>query len=227
MSDEIQEFEDLDYKQMERLEEQRALTQAGIARQNFIQLQRYRDFRSAADLIVAAWCRHSDVAAISVIGSVARAPWKEVPRFQPYRREGIELWHECGDLDLAVWLHEKRDLDALRKAKNKAVAGYRNNLGGGVASHQVDAFLLDAGTSSYRGRLCQFNRCPKRGKVECLVPGCGSAPFLKKVRGFQWRQETIAEDRSVRLFDRSTGLLRRASSLPLPNPADEFPDAVR
>ncbi len=226
MSDEIREFEDLDYEQMERLEEQRALTPAGIERQNFIHLQKYRDFRPAVDLVVEAWCRHSDVAALSVVGSVARAPWKEVPRFQTYRREGIELWHECGDLDLAVWLYAKRDLDGLRKAKNEVVAGYRNSLGGGVASHQVDAFPLDASTSSYHGRLCQFNRCPKPGKMECLVPGCGSTPFLKKVRGFQWHQATIAEDRSVRLFDRSTGLLRRASSLPLPNPDGEFPDAV-
>lgn len=226
MSDEIDEFEDLDYEQTERLEERRALTPAGIERQNFFQLQKYRDFRSVADLVVEAWCQHSDVASISVIGSVARAPWKEVPRFQPYRRKGIELWHECGDLDLAVWLYEQRDLDGLRKAKNVAVAGYRNDLGGGVASHQVDAFLLDAATSSYLGRLCQFNRCPKRGKMECLVPGCGSKPFLKKVRGFQWRRKTIAEDRCVRLFDRSTGLLRRASSLPLPNLADEFSEAA-
>ncbi len=218
MSDEIQDFEDLDYEQMERLEEQRELTPAGIARQNFIQLQRCRDFRSVADLVVEAWCRHSDVDAVSVICSVARTPWKEVPRFQPYRRDGIQLWHAWGDMDLAAWPYEKRDLDGLRKAKNKAVAGYRNDLGGGVASHQVDTFLLDAGTRSYRGPLRPFNRCPKRGQMECLVPGCGSTPFLKKVRGFQWRREAIAEARSVRLFDRSTGLMRRASSLPLPNP---------
>lgn len=222
MTDDWDEFESTDYKQLWRQEQQKALTPAGIAEQNSILLRRYRNFRNVADLVVRAWHRHPDVVAVSLVGSVARKPWKEVPRFEPYRRRRIELWHECGDLDLAVWVSGTRDLNTLRKAQAKAVSSFRDELGGGVASHQVEAFLLDSHTSKYLGRLCQFGRCPKPGKWQCKVPGCGSAPFLRKVRGFQWRRETIAKDRSVRLFDRSTGILRRASSLPLPQSDNQF-----
>ena len=227
MADEWHESDHTDYEELLRLEEQQALTPVGIGKQNSILLRRYRNLRAVADLVVENWCRHPDVASVSLVGSVARAPWKEVPRFQPYRRERIELWHECGDLDLAVWLSGSADLDGLRKAKNRASSRFRDEFGGGVAGHQVDVFLLDYKTSNYLGRLCKFNRCPKLGKMECLVPGCGSKPFLRKVRGFRWRQETIAEHNSVRLFDRSAGLLRRASSLPLPEPDGESPEVAQ
>ena len=216
MTDEWHESEYTNYEQLVRVEEQRALTRVGIERENSMLLLRYRSFRIVADLVVEAWRRHPGVAAVSLVGSVARLPWKEVPRFQPYRRNGIELWHECSDLDLAVWLSGTGDLDELRKVKNRAVSSFQDELGGGVSGHQVDSFLLDPDRSKYLGRLCEFNRCPNPGKRECLVPGCCSTSFLRKVRGFRCRQETIAEDRSVRLFDRSTGFLRRASSLPLP-----------
>lgn len=136
------------------------------------------------------------------------------------------MWHECRDLDLAVWLSGTRDLDGLRTAKNSAVSSFRDELGGGVAGHQVDAFLLSRDTGKYLGRLCEFKRCPMAGKMECLVPGCGSTPFLRRVRGFRWRREPIAEDRSVRLFDRNTGFVRRASSLPLSEEDDEFTDSA-
>lgn len=227
MADEWHEVDHTDYEELLLLEEQQALTSAGIRKQNSILLRRYRNFRAVADLVIETWRRHPDVAAVALVGSVARAPWKEVPRFQPYRRERIELWHECGDLDLAVWLSGCGDLDGLRKAKNRAASSFRDELGGGVAGHQVDVFLLDYKTSEHLGRLCKFNRCPKPGKMECLVPGCGSKPFLRKVQGFRWRQETIAEHHSVRLFDRSSGLLRQASSLPLPKSDGECPEAAR
>ena len=216
MTDDWHELDYADYEQQLRLEEEQALTSEGIERQNSMLLWRYRNFRSVADLVVKAWRDNLNVEAVSLVGSVARSPWKEVPRFQPYRRERIELWHECGDLDLAVWLHSTSDLDGLRKAKNQAASSFRDELGGGVAGHQVEVFLLDSKTTKFLGRLCEFNRCPKPRKMECLVPGCGIKPFLRKVQGFQWRPETIAEERSVRLFDRSTGFVGQASSLPLP-----------
>ena len=42
--------------------------------------------------------------AIALTGSAARLLWKEVPRFREYRRRGIEVWHECSDVDLVIWL---------------------------------------------------------------------------------------------------------------------------
>ena len=137
-----------------------------------------------------------------------------MPRFAPYRRARIALWHECKDLDLAVWLSHLQDLDRLRRAKDRALRDHYARTGAGVASHQVDVFVLEPGTDRYLGRLCQFNRCPN-GKPECLVTGCGAAAFLRQHEGFRWQPQALAEDRTVRLFDRDTGQIRRAADLPL------------
>ena len=153
---------------------------------------------------------------MTLVGSLAVAPWKEVPRFNPYRRAQIALWHECKDVDLAVWLAHLRDLDGLRRAKDQALHELQTTSGGGVASHQVDVFVFEPGTDRYLGRLCWFNRCPK-GKIECLVPGCGATKFLQQHQDFRWRPESLAADRVVRLFDRTTGRLTHAAELPLPN----------
>ena len=76
-----------------------------IEEQNRYLLERQRQFRLAADVVVRAWMDFPEVWAIAVIGSVAKPLWKEVPRFSEFRREGIEVWHECGDLDLALWIN--------------------------------------------------------------------------------------------------------------------------
>ena len=212
-----------DIEDWEQEGEDRALSPAGIAEQNRLLLSRYRDFRRAADAVADAWRDRPEVLAVALIGSVAAAPWKEVPRFSPYRRERIELWHECKDLDLAVWLETMRDLDGLRRTKGQALRRLFEETQIGVASHQVDVFVLDPGADRYLGRLCEFNLCPK-GKRECRVEGCGATSFLRQHEDFQWRPESLAEDRSVVLFDRETGRLSRASDLPLPAEGDD-PDA--
>ena len=53
----------------------------------------------------------AEVQRVALFGSVARPLAREVPRFQSYRRLGIELLHECKDVDLAVWI---TDLAGLR-----------------------------------------------------------------------------------------------------------------
>ncbi|NNG05293.1 MAG: hypothetical protein HKM95_14510 [Inquilinus sp.] len=186
-----------------------------MAEQNNLLLRRYREFRSAADAVTAAWRDRREVAAVALIGSLAAAPWKEVPRFSTYRRAGIALWHEYSDVDLAVWLTDLGDLDGLRRAKDRALRALLEDNGVGVASHQVDAFIIDPDTDRYLGRLCQFNRCPK-GKSECRVPGCGATKLLRQHEGFRWRPESLAGDRMLRLFDRATGQIHRAADLPLP-----------
>ena len=208
-------WDEIDFEERERQQEEHALSPAGIAEQNDGLLRRYREFRRAADAVVAIWRNYPEVMAAALIGSLAKAPWKEVPRFASYRRAGIAPWHECKDVDLAVWLAHLRDLNGLRRAKDRALRGLHEETGTGVASHQVDVFILEPGTDRYLGRLCQFNRCPK-GKAKCLVPGCGAEPFLQQHAGFRWRPESVAGVRAVRLFDRATGGLRRAADLPLP-----------
>ena len=95
----------------------RALSRVGIAEQNRYLLGRYLDFRRAADAVAAAWQAHPEVLGVAMIGSVASPPWKEVPRFAPYRRAGIALWHECKDVDLALMLADLSRLEDLRRQR--------------------------------------------------------------------------------------------------------------
>ncbi len=192
-----------------------ALSRQRIGRANRRLLQQYRDYRRAADAVTAAWRVHRQVAAVSLIGSTARDPWKEVPRFAPYRRAGIELWHECKDVDLALWLYDTIGLNALRRAKVAALRELFAREDIGVASHQVDIFVLKHDTDEYLGRLCDFNACP-RGRPECLTPGCGRIGFLRQHDGFRWQADAISPQQAVRLFDRATGFHRLAADLPLP-----------
>ena len=196
-------------------ENERALTDGGIEEANRGLLRRYRDFRRAADAVTTAWRECRQVVAVSLIGSVAREPWKEVPRFAPYRRARIELWHECTDVDLALWLSDTGNLNEFRRVRARTLRALVDENCHGVATHHVDVFILEPGTNRYLGRLCDYNACP-RGKPECGTPGCGTVKFLRRHEEFQWWPETLAEGRSVRLFDRATQSHRLAADLPLP-----------
>ena len=198
----------------------RPLSRAGIEQQNGYLLRRYRDFRIAADCVTASFRDHPHVLAVSLIGSVARDPWKEVPRFSPYRRARVELWHECKDVDLALWLSDLGDLDGLRRASARALRGLLEREKIGVAHHQVDVFLLEPGSDRYLGRLCGFNACPK-GKPECRVPGCGEVGWLQQHEDFTWRPDAIAPGRAHRLFDRASGIRASAAELKLPGGGGE------
>ena len=147
-------FDELDFDDWKRREAAHVLSPAGIDAQNEGLLRRTRDVRRAAAAVVDAWRDRPEVAAIALIGLVAAAPWKEVPRFAPCRRARIAQWHECKDLDLAVWLTKLDDLDGLRRAKDRALRALRKASGTGVASHQVDAFVLEPGADRHLGRLC-------------------------------------------------------------------------
>ena len=131
-----------------------------------------------------------------------------------YRRAGIALWHECADVDVALWLSSTAGLNELRKVKNRALTRLLEETGIGVASHQVDAFVMEPGTDRYLGRLCEFARCPKH-KPECLVPECGAVSHLRQHEGFALRPEALAEDRVIRLFERRSGLVRHAAEVPV------------
>ena len=80
----------------------------------------------AADIVTDAWLGFPEVQAVAVIGSVAKPLWKEVPLFRELRREGIEVWRECGDLDLALWVSAQDRLRADARAMREAYeAGVR------------------------------------------------------------------------------------------------------
>jgi hypothetical protein len=185
-----------------------------IEEQNERMLARQREFRVAADVVTDAWMTFGEVRAVAVIGSVAKALWKEVPRFSEFRRAGIEVWHECGDLDLALWVDSQDRLGSLRRAAANALrAAFERGAGTSVVSQQLDVFMIEPGSDRYLGRLCSFNACPK-GKRDCAVPGCGAIPFNKKVDGFEPHVDLLEPARHGMLFERGKGRLRLALDLP-------------
>jgi len=183
---------------------------ADIDAQNRRMLQLQRQFRVAADTVADAWATFPEVQAVAVIGSVAKPLWKEVPRFN--RR--IEIWHECGDLDLALWLDSQERLGELRRAASHALRqAYELGTGAGVVTEQLDTFLFAPDSDEYLGRLCRYNECPK-GKPQCFVPGCGAVPFNKRIAEFEPRIDLLAAVSYSTLYRRGSGRLRSAVDLP-------------
>lgn len=185
-----------------------------IEEQNQILLRQQRQFRLAADVVTDALMDFPDVRAIAVIGSVAQKLWKEIPRFSEFRRARIEVWHECADLDLAVWLDSQNTLGAMRRALAQALNNaFKAGVDMSVTAHQVDVFLFEPGSDRYLGRLCRYSTCPK-GKLDCLVPGCGTIPFNKVVEGFRPYADIVASAADSMLYERGRGRLRSALDLP-------------
>jgi hypothetical protein len=190
------------------------LKRAEIEDQNSGLLRLQYDFRRAADIVTDALMTFEEVEAVAVIGSVAKPLWKEVPRFREYRRAGIEVWHECKDVDLAVWVSSQLRLGELRRARDTALRrAYESGKGPSTANHQVEIFLIEPGTDRYLGRLCSFSACPK-GKRDCSVPGCGAIPFNKVVDGFVPHADLLASASYAMLYRRGAGRLRSALDLP-------------
>jgi hypothetical protein len=141
------------------------MKRAKIEEENRYLLRQQHDFRRAADIVTDALMHFEEVEAIAVIGSVAKPLWKEVPRFREFRNAGIEVWHECKDLDLAVWISSQERLGALRRARDRALReGYESGTGPSTANHQVEIFLIEPGSDRYLGRLCNFNACQKASR---------------------------------------------------------------
>lgn len=112
-----------------------------IDSQNRYLLKLQHDYRLAADIVARAWAEFPEVQAIAVIGSVAKPLWKEVPRFREFRRSGIEVWHECGDLDMALWLDTQERLAELRKACARSLRqAFEAGAGMSVPDNRVDTF---------------------------------------------------------------------------------------
>ena len=186
------------------------LTRRQIAEEDRRVLDRQAHFRLAADAVTAALVALPEVARVALIGSVARPLWREVPRFAPFRQLRVPIWHECKDVDLAVWLDELSGLQLLNRARSLAVQRLFEETGVGVAHHQVEIFILRAASDDYLGRLCTFSQCPK-GKMECLAPGCGREKFLRQHADFTFWRQALDDDRIMRLYDRREGILRRAA----------------
>lgn len=169
-------------------------------------LKRRDSFRRVAEMIATGFSKLPFVQKAILFGSVAAPPTKEVPRFSRLRRAHVAIYHECSDVDLAVWVNDLTQLRALRRAVTDATTVFNQlicnkELLSGVAHHQVDVFIFEPDTNRYHGRLCTFAKCPK-GKPECRVPGCGAQPFLQLYEDFEIHPRVFAEKPCVVLFER-------------------------
>jgi len=158
-------------------------TRRQIAEQDAFMVERQRVFRVVADRMAIALAEVDFVEKVALIGPVASTLRREVPRFQPFRRLGIEIAHECKDLDLAVWVSCVDRLETLKRVRARVSHGIFPDLNIGVPEHEIELFLIAAGDAGrYVGRACYFKSCP-RGHRDCLSEGCGAKPFLKQMDG--------------------------------------------
>jgi hypothetical protein len=161
-------------------------TDKDIDEENALMLRGQQLFRWTAQLIAIAQSEVPEVQRVAAFGAVAQPLGLEVPRFREFRRHRIRIFHECADLDLAVWTTDASRLDSIKKALHRGLALVQHTPYGGVAHHQVDVHILEAATGIYQGRLCIFGQCPKAGKRECFVPGCGAQPFLRQFKNYHF-----------------------------------------
>jgi hypothetical protein len=180
-----------------------------IQEENTRALRRQCLYRWAAQLVAVAMSQLPEVQRVAAFGAVAQPLEMEVPRFREFRRHRIEVLHECADLDLAVWTANLSGLRELKRAMSRGLSLVQDTPWGGVAHHQVDVHILDAGSGAYRGRLCAFGQCPKPRKIQCLVPGCGAQPFLQQFERYRFNSAQFEGEPRVTLFDRTIGFLVR------------------
>ena len=174
-----------------------------IEKENERMLRRQREFRLAAHYVASAFAGFEPVRRVVLFGSVARPLKKEVPRFKKFRRAGQALYHECNDVDLAVWLSDLTILKTLQRARGIALNLLLAEKEVGVAHHQVDIFIIEPETDRYLGCLCNFGVCPK-GKPECRVENCGANLFLRQFEDFLLNPQALTDPDRVVLFDRSS-----------------------
>lgn len=190
------------------LEENTPVSAGEVTQENRAMLKRRDSFRRVAEMAATGFGKLPFVRKVVLFGSVAAPPKKEVPRFRRLRRARIEIYHECKDVDLAVWLEDLTQLRALKRVVSDATNVFNQlvchkEMLPGVAHHQVDVFVFEPETSRYRGRLCTFGQCPK-GKPPCEVPGCGAQPFLQLYEGFEIHPRVFIKEPCVVLFERAT-----------------------
>jgi hypothetical protein len=183
--------------------------ESDIAETSSRMIRRQYLFRWGAQSVAIAMSRLPEVRKVAAFGAIAQPLRMQVPRFGQYRRYRIEVPHECADLDLAVWLDDFSRLKELKRALGEGLGPLQDTPYGGIAHHQVDVHVFDAGSGLYRGRVCIFGQCPKPGKRECWVPNCGEKPFLQQFDESHFNDARFEREPKVTLFDRADGFLVR------------------
>ncbi|MFC2141074.1 hypothetical protein ACFLQP_02130 [Acidobacteriota bacterium] len=87
---------------------------------NLRNLKKHKDFRIAAEYVADLIKDVPEVVKIVLFGSVGLPLQKEYSRFRKYKRFGKEIYHECKDVDLAVWVNDFNCLKQILKTRNRA-----------------------------------------------------------------------------------------------------------
>jgi hypothetical protein len=170
---------------------------------NLRNLKKHKDFRIAAKYVADLIKDVPEVVKIVLFGSVGLPLQKEYSRFRKYKRFGKEMYHECKDVDLAVWVNDFNCLKQILKTRNRSSLTLFDEKQIGIAHHQIEIFIFAPDNNQYIGRLCIFNECQKEGKKECRVPGCGEILFVKKIEGFTLYDDALAAEKSILLYQRN------------------------
>ncbi len=165
-------------------------------------LKRQEDFRKAARLLTQKLSIMPEVTKVVLFGSTALPLWKEVPRFQRLRTRHIKIYHECANIDLAIWVTTTSRASDIRKLAPATVNDLlANDRHLSVAQHHFSMHLIDQATGRYLGMVCHYNQCPKH-KPACQVPGCGSQKFVQIIPGYQLKPARLKSHNSQTLFVR-------------------------
>ena len=159
-----------------------------------------RQYLRAASYVAEALGRVPGVEKVVLFGSCAR-PIELKRIYSRRKRRSYVMWHQCHDVDLAVWVSDLSQLREFQRARSGALAELLRRERIGVAHHQVEVFVMEPGTDRYLGRLCTFSTCP-RGKIECLAAGCGDTPLLQRHEHFVLDPQVLLPVRSQILFER-------------------------
>jgi hypothetical protein len=192
-----------------RIEENTPVCAREIAEENAAMLKKRNSFGRVAKMVATGFSKLPCVQKVVLFGSVAAPLVKEIPRFRRLRRARVEIYHECNDVDLAVWVGDLTQLRALKKVISDVTNVFNTlicneELLPGVAHHQIDVSIFEPGTERYRGHLCSYGQCPK-GKPECRVSGCGAKPFLQLYEDFEINPGVFTKRPCVVLFERLAG----------------------
>ena len=102
------------------MEENTPVSAGEIAQENTAVLKRRDSFRRVAEMAATGFGKLPFVQKVVLFGSVAAPPKKEGPRFRRLRRARVEIYHECNEVDLAIWVADLTQLRELKRAVSDA-----------------------------------------------------------------------------------------------------------
>jgi hypothetical protein len=170
--------------------------------------------RWAGRSVAIAMSELPEIHKVVEFGTVAQPLTKEVSRLY----DDVKVFHECQDLDLAVWTSDLSRLKQLKSAAKRGITSLGHTPCGYVPCQHLDVHLFDAAVGEYRGRLCFFDDCPRRNRPQCFFKNCGAAQSLGQFPNYRFNPAQFEAEPKVTLFDRGTGYLVYAPRMDL-NPA--------